>query len=98
MGRNGTVKEYIGEGDASISFKGVITGKNGHYPIEKVELLKQIIQAPISIPVVCKYLNDLDIHTIVFEDRILDQQEGGYSYQTFSLNAISDTPQELKFI
>jgi len=94
QGRNGTVKEYIGEGDAQISFRGVITGANGHYPIETVEILKQIIRAPIAIPIVCTYLNTLGIDSIVFEDRTLNQQEGGYSYQQFTLNAVQDTPQE----
>lgn len=96
QGRNGTVKEYIGEGDAMISFRGVITGKNGHYPIDEVNALKLVIMAPVPIPITSKWLQNLDIHSIVFEDRSLEQEEGGYSYQTFSLNAISDTPQELR--
>lgn len=96
VGRNGTIKEYIGEGDAQITFRGIITGANGHYPLEEVGVLMDIIKAPIAIPVVCKYLQNLDIDTIVFEDRSLEQEEGGYSYQTFSLNAISDTPIEVK--
>lgn len=98
QGRNGTVKEYIGEGDAQVSFRGVITGMNGQYPALEVADLKEIIKAPVPIPVVCTYLQRLDIDTIVFEDRTLDQEEGGYSYQAFSLNAIQDTPQELKII
>jgi len=95
QGRDGTVKEYIGEGDAQISFRGVITGINGSYPSEEVEQLRQVIKAPTSIPVTCKFLNDKDIYNVVFEDRTLDQEEGGYSYQTFVLQAISDIPQEL---
>lgn len=95
QGRDGEVKEYIGEGDAQINFRGIICGSNGNYPTEKVGILKDIIKAPIAIPVISRYLQNLDIHSIVFEDRTLEQEEGGYSYQTFSLNAISDTPQEL---
>lgn len=96
QGRNGTVKEYIGEGDASINFRGIITGTNGNYPAEQVAILKELVYAPIPVPVISEYLNNLDIYTVVFEDRTFEQEEGGYSYQTFSLNAISDTPQELK--
>jgi hypothetical protein len=95
QGRDGTVKEYIGEGDANISFRGVITGSNGVYPADEVEQLRQVIKAPTSIPVTCTFLNDKDIYNVVFEDRTLDQSEGGYSYQTFVLQAISDIPQEL---
>jgi len=96
QGRNGTVKEYIGEGDAQISFRGIITGKNGHYPEEQVAELMKLIKAPVPIPVFSVYLQTMDIDSVIFEDRNLEQEEGGYSYQTFSLNAISDTPQELK--
>lgn len=95
QGRDGTVKEYIGEGDAVITFRGIITGKNGHYPLEEVNALKRLIKAPIPIPVTCAFLQNLDIHSVIFEDRSLGQDEGGYSYQSFTLNAISDTPQEL---
>jgi Domain of unknown function (DUF6046) len=95
QGRDGTVKEYIAEGDAHISFRGVITAKNGYSPAAQVDLLLRVIKAPVPIPVTCAYLNDKEIYNVVFEDRDLSQEEGGYSYQQFSLNAISDTPQEL---
>lgn len=98
QGRNGTVKEYIGEGDAQISFRGVITGQNGQYPESKVQDLVQLLKAPIPIEVICSYLNNKGVFTIVFEDRTLSQEEGGYSYQTFSLNAISDIPIELQIL
>jgi hypothetical protein len=39
QGRNGTVKEYIGEDDAQITIQGVITGFNGHYPATEVNAL-----------------------------------------------------------
>lgn len=98
QGRNGTVKEYIGEGDATITFRGVIVGDNGVYPEEEVLALKQVIKAPVSIPVVSKYLQMLDIDTIVFEDRNFAQEEGSYSYQAFTLSAVQDTPVELQII
>jgi hypothetical protein len=95
QGRDGTVKEYIGEDDAQISFRGIFTGTNGYYPSNDVANLIKIIKAPVAIPVICSWLNNKGIASIVFEDRQFDQDEGGYSYQTFALNAISDTPQEL---
>lgn len=95
-GRNGTVKEYIGEDDAQINFRGVITGPNGHYPASEVNALVKIAASTEPIPVTSDYLRNLGIYSVIFEDRTLDQEEGGYSYQTFSLEAISDTPIELK--
>jgi len=98
QGRNGAVKEYIGEGDAQIAFRGVITGQNGQYPESKVQDLMQLLKAPIPIEVICSHLNNKGVFSIVFEDRTLSQEEGGYSYQTFSLNAISDIPIELQIL
>lgn len=91
QGRNGTVKEYIGEGDAQITFRGIITGKNGQRPTAEIQDLMTLIKAPVSIPVINDFLNkELGIFNVVFDDRSFEQEEGGYSYQGFSLNAISD--------
>jgi len=38
----------------------------------------------------------LNIDNIVVEDYSIPQVEGGYSYQMFTINAISDFPVELK--
>lgn len=95
QGRNGSVKEYIGEGDAAIGINGIITGLNGQYPEADITQFLQVIMAPVALQVVSPYLQRLGIYSIVFEDRDINQTSGGYSYQTFSLNAISDTPQEL---
>jgi hypothetical protein len=119
QGRDNDVIEYIGEGNADITFRGIMTtgqkifvknkstGKlenkatykkslNGVFPAEAIAALKQVIKAPVEIPVVCKYLETLDIHSIVFLDRTLGQEEGGYSYQQYTLNAISVVPIELQ--
>lgn len=96
QGRDGTVKEYIGMGDYEISINGVITGGNGHYPIDEVARLKQMLDAPVPIPVVSTYLNNLGINLLVVESYELAQVAGGYSYQTFSITCTSDVPQELR--
>ena len=96
QGRNGTVKEYIGEGDAQISFRGVITGKNGQRPKDIIQQFIQLIKAPVNVPVVSDYLNnEMGVWSVVFDERSFEQEEGGYSYQGFSVNAISDAPIEL---
>ena len=96
QGRNGSVKEYIGDDDYQVQINGVITGSNGHYPLERVSQLKQILDAPVAIPIASTYLNNLGIHSLVVESYQLDQDAGGYSYQKFSISCISDTPQELR--
>lgn len=98
QGRDGTVKEYIGKDDAKITINGVITGGNGVYPINEVNALKKWLDAPVSKGVTARWLDNLGITQIVVESYSFPQVEGGYSYQMFSIQAISDTPVELKII
>lgn len=96
QGRNGSVKEYIGLDDASITITGVITGKNGVYPYDEVARLKKWLDAPVSKSVVARWLGNLGIDNIVVESSNIPQTEGGYSYQVFNIQAVSDLPVELK--
>lgn len=96
QGRNGTVKEYIGDDDYQVTINGIITGKNGSYPVDDVAKLKAICNAPIAFDVVSTYLQNLDVYSLVIESYAFDQQPGGYSQQNFTLNCISDQPVELQ--
>jgi hypothetical protein len=96
QGRNGTVKEYIGEDDATVGIQGVIVGSNGHYPALEVSKLNDWRRAPVAKAVTSTYLQNLGISNLVVEDCSIPQIAGGYSYQTFTLNCISDLPIELK--
>ena len=96
QGRDGTVKEYIGLDDANLTINGIITGRNGVYPFEEVARLRRWLEAPVSKGIVARWLGNLNIDNIVVEDYSIPQVEGGYSYQMFTINAISDLPVELK--
>ena len=96
QGRNGTVKEYIGSNDASVVIKGVITSKPNVYPFDIVKQLSDWLNAPVSKGISCKWLNNLNIFNVVVEGFDLPQQEGQYSQQYFTINAISDIPVALK--
>ena len=96
QGRDGTVKEYIGLDDASLTINGIITGRNGVYPFGEVARLRRWLDAPVSKGIVARWLGNLNIDNIVVEDYSIPQVEGGYSYQMFTINAISDLPVELK--
>lgn len=95
-GRNGSVKEYISDGDYEVSINGILNGPNGSIPSDQVRALKDILDAPIAIEVVCDYLQNLDIHNIVVQEYSFDQEPGGYSKQGFSINCLSDVPIELQ--
>lgn len=96
QGRNGTVKEYIGEDDAKITIQGIICGTNGHYPAFEVGQLNSWRKAPVAKTAVSAFLQNLGIDNIVVESCSLPQVAGGYSYQTFTIQCISDLPVELK--
>ena len=96
QGRDGTVKEYIGKDDMRITINGILTGLNGVNPREETNRLKRWLDAPVSKQIVCWWLENMGISNIVVEDYSFPQVAGGYSYQTFSVNCISDTPVELR--
>jgi hypothetical protein len=96
QGRDGDVIEYIGMGNYEVTINGIITGSNGVRPIQDILDLKSVLDAPRSIDVASAYLQALNINKLVIESYTFEQQEGGYSYQTFSINAISDVSQELR--
>lgn len=96
QGRNGTVKEYIGADDAKITINGIITGSNGIYPRDEVSRLKRWLDAPVSKDIVAWWLGNLGVNKIVVENYSIPQVQGGYSYQMFSIDAISDLPVELR--
>lgn len=91
-GRNGSVKEYIGLDDYQVQVNAILTGGNGHYPVERVLPLKRMLDAPVPIDVVCSYLKNLGIYTLVVTGYTIDQEAGGYSQQNVSIQCISDTP------
>lgn len=95
-GRDGTVKEYIGLDDYQVTVNGVITAKNGRRPLNEIAALKKMLDAPIPIEVANTYLQNLGINYLVLDSYELAEQEGGYSYQTFSLNFLSDVQQEIE--
>lgn len=96
QGRDGTVKEYIGQDDAKISVQGVICGYNGHYPAQEISQLNAWCKAPIAKGATSTFLQNLGITSLVVEDYSFPQIAGGYSYQTFTISCISDIPVELK--
>ena len=98
QGLNGTVKEYISDGDSDIVIKGRVTGQNGQYPFEDVKNLDKLVSAPIAFKVNSRYLQNLNIDTIVIESIKWGQKEGGYAYQEFEINCCTDFPIELNLI
>jgi hypothetical protein len=94
QGLNGTVKEYIADGDYIISLKGVIVSETTEYPETDVATLIEILKRTESIRVNSKFLQLFGIDDIIIENYKLNQDEF-QNTQTFEILALSDKQIEL---
>lgn len=91
QGRNGTVKEYISDGDYQIKIEGKIYGHGANnYPQDDVQKLIQICKAPQAITITSDFLKLFDVSSIVVKNYTIDQLEGIRNYQEFVLQCLSD--------
>lgn len=98
LGRPGTIKEYIAEGDFSITMKGVLANDSItdlRYPFAKQDRLNQFKKAPKQLSITHALLNNLGIYEIVIEDVKFPSMQGVENLCAFEINAISDSPVEL---
>lgn len=96
-GTNGSVKEYMSEGDYIINLKGVIVGDvaNQRPDVNILNSLVAYLKAPLAIPVTCTFLNELLINSVVIESYKLGQREGARNVIDIEINMLSDSPIEL---
>jgi hypothetical protein len=88
----GTVKEYIGESDITITIRGYVASQNpNEYPNDDARLIKSYSSAPVSLKVTNDFLNNiLGVTQIVVESCQLSQQQGLRNVQYFQLSCVSD--------
>ena len=98
QGRDGTIKEYIGDGDYVITVNGMITGGNTIRPVQDIATFNNIVNAKAPIAVNSNMLTPMGVYNIVITRCTYPSKEGSYSYQLFSLSALSDFPIELKTV
>lgn len=103
QGRDGSVKEFINNGDYQISIKAILSNDvytpdgsmpskaNNKYPIDAVAHLNSICLAPCSIGVTNSLLYELGIYDLVIEDFSFSATQGKENIQAFQLNCLSDT-------
>jgi len=90
QGRNGTVKEYVSDGDYAIELKGIVSDPNNYFPQEMIQNLIYICQISAEIPVISDYLSMFGIYNVVIETYHFPQEEGFNSQQEFTINMVSD--------
>lgn len=97
QGRNGTVKEYVSDGDYQINIKGTLVSKNPNlYPeVEAVNLIR-LCRLPQEIGVISPYLNSVfRIFRLVIQSYSFPMTEGYQNLQHFNLTCLSDRAIEL---
>lgn len=95
QGRNGTVKEYISDGDYMINIKGVIASNSHQYPTDEVNKLIEICKVQDALKVASSFLQLFSIHSLVIQDYSFPQGQI-VNNQPFELRCLSDEPIELQ--
>lgn len=94
QGRDGTVKEYISDGDYQISVNGILASNSLRYPKSYVVELVEFMKLKQSIEVVSPLLNTIGVYELVVEDWSLPHTEY-VNCQSYSFSAVSEKPIEL---
>lgn len=95
QGRNGTVKEYIADGDYNVTFRGVIASQDKSYPQFDVSILRDLVQLGEALICESDFLRLFGVNNIVVQSYSIPQREGFQNTQLFELQCLSDQPIEL---
>jgi Domain of unknown function (DUF6046) len=96
QGRNGTVKEYVSDGDYDVRLRGaVVSNGDNRYPYEEVRDLHQALSSPTTLTIACDYLRLFNVYSLVVTGFRFPQSEGFQNMQSFEIDCISDAPEEL---
>lgn len=90
-GANGTIKEYMSDGDFNINIKGSLVSKYSNMPpIDELDTLNIIIKHPEALTVRSNFLDYFDIQKLVIEKPVVKQREGMRNVVDFELQCVSD--------
>lgn len=95
QGRNGTIKEYISDGDYVIDIRAAIVSQGREYPEDAVRNLVGLLAIPEALEIVSPLLQLFEVYSVVVEDYKLLSQEGFTNTQLVEINCVSDSPIEL---
>ena len=106
QGRNGTVKEFVSDGDFAITLTGLIIGRNENgevkdignvFPSDDIKKLITICKVPDVLTLKSTFLNDLfGINEVVVTDYNIPQREASRDMQPFQISMLSDVPIDLE--
>jgi hypothetical protein len=95
--RNGTVKEWIAEGDYMVRVRGLMANHDGEdLPYDKIERLHKVVKLNEAIKVESTLLNRMGIFNLVITKAFYPANEQLSNIQPYVLECISDEPIELE--
>lgn len=97
QGRNGTIKEYISDGDFAINIKGLlVSNTNNQFPYTAYEELLKALYCNTEIEIQSWILTELyGIKYIVIQNFEILQEVGKQTTVPFEIQALSDRPTEI---
>lgn len=104
QGRNGTIKEYISDGDYQISVSAAVSSykeKSGNneasleYPQDKVQQLVELLQLPETLNIHSDFLEVFGIKSAIVTGFSLEQETHS-NRQAFQIQMLSDLPYEIR--
>jgi hypothetical protein len=96
QGRNGTIKEYISDGDFELNIKGVIISPYMlQYPADEVSIFIELMGLQKQIPVASEFLQRFGIDAIVIDSYNIGERLGSRNEVPFEINASSDFAEEI---
>jgi len=105
QGRNGTVKEFISDGDFAITMTGLVVGEmdennkiqniGNFYPEADVKKLIAIVEVSDALTITSNFLQLFGINKVVITDSTINQLQGTRSIQPFQILMLSDVPIQL---
>jgi len=99
VGRSGTIKEYIADGDFEIAIKTILTTDNAdEHPDTAAGDLIRLTRIPAPLTVVSKFLSLFDITQIVVKKITTVQKPGFQNVFAMDITASSYRPLELRII
>jgi|GEM_PF-3731550 len=95
-GRDGTVKQFICEGDWRINAKLVISDINRVFPYNLSRQIAQFVAIKDDINIHSWFLNDIfNIRQVVIDDKTFEQHQGKGNTCFMNFDFLSDTPENL---
>lgn len=90
-GSNGTVTEYISDGDYSVRISGKLVNMDSdNRPQELMKKLERVCAAEVPIEITCPFLNILGIDQVVIKSRRIEEERGMANQVSFQIEAYAE--------